>query len=104
MHQQKIILTKATPAPVESEPPRPRSQAERVIAKFGGPYRLAKAVAALGDPAKTLNPASVYRWQYDKSKGGTGGLIPTSSLALVLEAARYDGIFLSTEDLDPRPR
>lgn len=86
------------------ESPRLRSQAERVIAKFGGPYKLSKAVAALGDPAKTLNPASVYRWMYDRKKGGTGGLVPTGSLPVVLEAARFDGIFLSTDDLDPRPK
>lgn len=88
----------------QDEPPRLRSQAERVIAKFGGPYKLSKAVAALGDPAKTLNPATVYRWLYPRNKGGTGGLVPTGSLPLVLEAARFDGIFLSTDDLDPRPK
>jgi len=86
------------------EPPRLRSQAERVIAKFGGPYKLSKAVAALGDPSKTLNPASIYRWCYPRNKGGTGGLVPTGSLPIVLEAARFDGIFLSVDDLDPRPK
>jgi amino-acid N-acetyltransferase len=101
MEQQTIIHTKAA-APVVEEPPRPRSQAERVIAKFGGPYKLAKAVAALGRAGAKLNPATIYRWVYPKAKGGTDGLIPTSSLHLVLEAARYDGIFLSTDDLDPR--
>lgn len=101
MEQQTIIHTKAVGPTVEA-PPRPRSQAERVIAKFGGPYKLARAVAALGRADAKLNPATVYRWQYSKDKGGTGGLIPTSSLHLVLEAARWDGIYLSTDDLDPR--
>ena len=100
--EQQNTNPAATEAP--EEPSRLRSQAERIIAKFGGPYRLSKAVAALGDPAKTLNPASIYRWMYDRSKGGTGGLIPTGSLPLVLEAARFDGIFLSGDDLDPRPK
>ncbi len=101
MEQQNIA---APTTASQQEPPKPRTQAERVIAKFGGPYKLSKAVAALGDPAKTLHPVSIYRWVYPKAKGGTGGLIPTASMPLVIEAARYDGIFLSVDDLDPRPK
>jgi len=36
-----------------------------------------------------------------KSEGGTGGLIPSSSMKLVMKAARLEGIVLSAAELSP---
>lgn len=69
------------------------TQAERVIAKFGGAATLAKLIGR--------NPTSVYRWMYPKSVGGSDGLIPSSALRLVLDAARREGIFITSDDLYP---
>ena len=77
----------------------PDTQADRVISKFGGPYKLAAALAAVG---WKRSPTSIYRWTYAKEKGGTGGCVPVAAMHLVLEAARYEGIFLTAADLDPR--
>jgi hypothetical protein len=80
-----------------------KSQAERVIEKFGGARALARALAAVsaaeGKPARCNS--SVYRWTYPKSKGGTGGMIPVNAIPWVIKAARIEGIFLKDEDLYP---
>lgn len=83
--------------------PTKTTQAQRVIAKFGGARQLAQALSRL-ELGKRRDAANVYRWTYPKSKGGTGGLIPSSAMADVLEAARLDGVLLTAEDIDPRPR
>lgn len=81
--------------------PKPkRSQAVRVIAKFGGARALARALAAIGESAYR-NPSSVYRWTYPRSKYGTDGVIPTAALSAVVKAARYAGVLLTVEDLFP---
>lgn len=95
---------------------RPLSQAERVLRKFGGAAcgeeevngrevrggagarRLSEILEIIGYP-KT--PASIYRWTYPRSRGGTGGLIPTSAWPLIHLAARYAGILITAEDRDP---
>lgn len=71
----------------------PLTQAERVIARFGGPATLARILGK--------DPATVYRWTYSRAKGGTDGLIPSSALRQVLEAARREGIFIGPDDLYP---
>lgn len=53
--------------------------AENIIGKLGG----AQAVAELLD----LNVTSVHRWTYPKSRGGTGGKIPTRHQTTLLEKA-----------------
>jgi len=50
-----------------------------IIEQFGGAKALAKAI--------NKDPATVYRWTYAKNKGGTGGLIPSSALHKVRDAA-----------------
>lgn len=76
------------------------TQADRVIEKFGGVPKLAEALANVG---LKKNKSSIYRWTYPVGeKSGTGGSIPTSSLKLVIAAARNEGVLLSPEDLDPR--
>lgn len=87
--------------PFDEAPPLP-SQAQRVIAKFGGARGLMRALQRL-EPRKHRDATSIYRWTYPKSKGGTDGLIPTAAMADVTEAARLDGVLLSAEDWDPRP-
>lgn len=46
--------------------------------------------------------ATVFRWDYPRAKGGTGGFIPTKAWPDILLAARCDGIILTSEDFDPR--
>ncbi|MDP3939778.1 MAG: hypothetical protein Q8R92_16800 [Deltaproteobacteria bacterium] len=84
--------------PFDDPPP---SQAERIIAKFGGVRNLMRALQRL-DPGKHRDPVSIYRWTYSRERGGTGGLIPTAAIPDVMEAARLEGIFLSSDDFDPR--
>lgn len=80
----------------------PMTQAQRIVRKFGNARKLARALAQLKDEEySTKNPSSVYRWMYAKENGGTGGIIPTRALPLVMRAARLEGIFLSREDLSP---
>lgn len=67
------------------------SQAQRVIAKFGGVPALAKAAG--------LSLNSVYKWTYPKERGGTGGLIPADKLPVVLDAAAAAGIEITVDDL-----
>lgn len=78
----------------------PRSQAQRIVDKFGGARRLASALHA-ADPSYARHPSNVYRWLYPREKGGTGGVIPTSALPLVITAARIEGIYLTADDLYP---
>lgn len=89
---------------IPAEPaPAKQTQAERVIAKFGNARDLARALARLA-PERHRNPANVYRWTYPRASGGTDGLIPAKAMADVLAAAAIEGVFLSPDDLDPRPR
>lgn len=74
----------------------PVTQAQRVIAKFGGALKLAAAM--------DIDASCVYRWTYPKSRGGSGGVIPGKSIANVLRVARLHGVMLTAEDLDPRAR
>lgn len=76
-------------------------QAYRVILKFGGVGKLLKALRNVGcDYAKS----SVYRWIMPRTAPGkgTGGFIPQRALKDVLEAARIEGLIITSEDLDPR--
>ena len=75
------------------------SQADRVICKFGGPCRLSRIFKAIGRPRSL---SSIYLWLYPKSRRGTGGLIPTQAWDDIFRAARYEGIVITPEDLDPR--
>lgn len=78
----------------------PVTQASRIIGKFGGARRLCAILKHLG-PEHELSPSSIYRWDYPKSKGGTGGVIPTAAMKSVILAARLEGIFLTPEDFYP---
>ena len=80
-----------------------QSQAERVIAKFGGArklYRLLKEI----DPECCWNPSSIYRWTYPREKGGTGGVIPSRAMKIIVKAARLHGVLVDGDDFFPGRR
>lgn len=76
-----------------------KSQADRILYKFGGPRHLRDVLKAIGRPR---NLSSIYRWTYPKEDGGTGGLIPTSAWPDLHVAAHFDGVIITSEDMDPR--
>lgn len=76
------------------------SQAQRIIDKFGGAKRLSEILSHVGKPRDFV---TIYRWTYPKSVGGTDGLIPTAAWPDIFLAARFDGVVLSSEEMDPRP-
>jgi hypothetical protein len=106
-HQASVFKKRPQPRGYKWSAKVPRTQADRVLAKFGGPRRLSKLLKALAernptDPQiQTLVPSSIYRWRYPVEKGGTGGIVPTRAIPLLIQAARMDGIFLDEEDLYP---
>ena len=59
-----------------------------IIKQFGGAKALAEAI--------NKDPATVYRWTYPKNKGGTGGIIPSSSVSKVHDAAQSLNISISS--------
>lgn len=77
------------------------TQASRVLARFGGAFRLASILREM-DESRTVT--TLYRWTYPRSKGGTGGLIPGESIPLVLEAARRSGVKITHADWSPEER
>jgi len=83
-----------------------KTQAERVIAKFGGVKLLHEALMRT-DPANCPSVSRIYRWVQEAPTAHnlkaqcTGGLSPTRAMSLVLKAARLEGVFLSFEDLYP---
>lgn len=68
-------------------------QAAKILKKLGGPRRVA---VALG-----IDPATVYKWTYEKSRGGTGGIIPSSSISKVQKFAQQAGVELTAQDWTP---
>lgn len=77
----------------------PVTQAERVIRKFGGAARLCRLLRHVGAPIST---STVFRWSYSKAKGGTGGVIPSKVWDQIFRAARFEGVVITPEDIDPR--
>ena len=69
--------------------------ATAIIRKLGGEAKVAGiAGTALSAP---------YRWQHEKSRGGTGGLIPQAYHRRLLDYADAHGIALAAEEfLTPR--
>lgn len=78
---------------------RMRTQAHRVFLKFGGVPNLFEALKVVQRPRQMQ---AMYKWLYPKDKGGSDGMIPINAMSDILLAARYAGIVLSSEDLDPR--
>jgi hypothetical protein len=69
--------------------------ANSIMAKFGGPAKVAELVA--------VGPVAAYLWRFPRERNGTGGLIPQKYHRLLLEAAKLRRIPLSAEDFLPRP-
>lgn len=67
--------------------------AKSIIKAFGG----ADAVAAIVG----RNRASVFRWTYEKEKGGTGGLIPAECQAILYANADKADTPLTAQDFLP---
>jgi hypothetical protein len=69
--------------------------ATAIIKKLGGEAR----VAGIAGTALSAR----YRWQHEKSRGGTGGLIPQAHHRRLLDYAAGHGIALTAEEfLMPR--
>lgn len=80
-------------------PPTPqgsvfRSQAERILSKFGTNSDVVRALKAIGISRSLSN---VGRWR-------KAGRIPSTVMDEVLRAGYYRKIEFTFEDLDPRPR
>jgi hypothetical protein len=70
--------------------------ANTIITKVG-----ADIIAAAAD----VHVSRVYRWRTEKSKGGTGGLIPIDHIRPIITVASTMGISLSADDfLPPAPK
>ena len=67
--------------------------AASIIRKFGGEAKVAEI-------AGTARSAP-YRWRQEKSRGGTGGLIPQVYHRALLDYAQTQGLVLSAEEFLP---
>ena len=76
----------------------PATQAERVIAKFGGCRDVSRALMLLDDPAMRRTPATIYKWTWPKP-AGTGGLIPVRMHPAIKQAGRLVGVLITSADL-----
>lgn len=78
------------------------TQAERVVRKLGGASFMARVASELEE---VIDAPSISKWTAPTTvRNGCGGCIPLEHLPLVLAIARAEGILLTAEDLDPRPR
>lgn len=64
--------------------------AHSLIKRAGGEAEVAKALG--------LSPITVYKWQYPKKDGGTGGLVPTTYHQRILDWGNDQGIGLEHKD------
>jgi len=70
------------------------TQAERVLFRFGGPFRFSVLVAQVTGTRQ--NHRSYYHWIRT-------GLVPSCRWELIFKVAKYANIILDTTDFDPRP-
>lgn len=68
-------------------------QAQRIIDRFGGAPRVATALRK--------DVSAIYKWLYEKDRGGTDGLVPSSAVPEVMKAADALGIEFQPGDWDP---
>lgn len=66
------------------------NQAEKIIAKLGGPYKTAELVG--------VHSSSVFRWM---SPVASNGIIPRSSAMIIRRIARQNGILITEADWMP---
>jgi|WetSurMetagenome_2_1015567.scaffolds.fasta_scaffold10977_2 hypothetical protein len=67
-----------------------KSQAERIIEKFGGASVVAKMLG--------VDPSRPYRWMYPKASGGSGGIIPAKYHEALMRHAHERGVDLTPHD------
>ena len=70
------------------------TQAQRLFHAFGGPRHLLRAIHELNPQNPAYAPATIYKWGYPRSRGGTDGIIPTAAWPIIIEAAKLEGIVL----------
>ena len=68
-----------------------KTPAEKVYDAFGGPMEVSRETG--------ITTSEVYRWNYDKDKSGTGGLVPHQHQELILRTAKKLFLKLKPEDL-----
>ena len=71
----------------------PPMQSHRIFRKFGGVQALARIMAELGIKRGVT---CFYKWNY------RGGHIPAHAWKDIFKAAKYAGVMITSEDLDPR--
>ena len=76
------------------------SQAFRVISKFGGVTALQTALLQVG---LELSRSAIFKWFNEGRSRGNCGRIPAAMWEDILNAAQLEGVFLTSEDMDPRP-
>jgi hypothetical protein len=83
-----------------------KTQAARIINRFGGARKLWEAMSLITCDRRAT-PTSylvIYRWTYPVERRGTGGLIPAAAIHVILEAAKRFNVHLTSADWDPRER
>lgn len=80
------------------EDERPRTQVERIAAKFGSIKKLWRALKRLGGRYARMDISTLYKWNLAK------GRVPTQHCDAVNQAARIEGIVLTDEDWSPVKR
>lgn len=79
---------------METNAPTPTLEpAATIIDRFGGP----DAVQQITGASRTR----VYRWTQPKSKGGTGGMIPTPHALKLIAHAKEAGLPITAEHFLP---
>lgn len=86
----KRRVKKTAPPGTVLLPRKMAALASDVVARFGSPYALSKALKKVGHPK---NPACIYRWLYPYPKG-TGGRIPKRAWMEIQIAAKRSGVSL----------
>lgn len=72
-------------------------QARRIIKKFGNEGILADLLSAY--TGKPVSRSTIYRWTWPRSRGGTGGFVPSQKMRLLARIARQEGILLTPNDV-----
>lgn len=82
----------------------PISQFERIVLRFGSISNMFRCVQAHRPGSVSI--ATIYNWRNnsESERGrGSGGVIPHKYAKVISDAARMEGIFISTEDFNPEP-
>lgn len=75
---------------------RAETQAQRIVARFGGARKLVAALLAIGEAVAV---ETVYRWMYPHSN--PAGVIPARQVDKIVRAAYHAGINLTDRDWSP---